>query len=93
MYLRRVKELREDSDTPQKVIAEYLGVKQNTYSDYENGKIKIPLEAMRPFVASQYPAISFSIVDLPEPDGPTKAVIVPGLMERLIPCNTSCCLS
>ena len=38
MYLRRVKELREDSDTPQKVIAEYLGVKQNTYSDYENGK-------------------------------------------------------
>lgn len=42
MYLRRVKELREDSDTPQKVIAEYLGVKQNTYSDYENGKIKIP---------------------------------------------------
>ena len=44
MYLRRVKELREDSDTPQKVIAEYLGVKQNTYSDYENGKIKIPLE-------------------------------------------------
>lgn len=43
MYLRRVKELREDSDTPQKVIAEYLGVKQNTYSDYENGKIKIPL--------------------------------------------------
>ena len=37
MYLRRVKELREDSDTPQKVIAEYLGVKQNTYSDYENG--------------------------------------------------------
>ena len=37
MYLRRVKELREDSDTPQKVIAEYLGVKQNTYSDYVRG--------------------------------------------------------
>lgn len=44
MYLRRVKELREDSDTPQKVIAKYLGVKQNTYSDYENGKINMPLE-------------------------------------------------
>ena len=44
MYLRRVKELREDSDTPQKAIAEYLGVKQHTYSHYENGKIKIPLE-------------------------------------------------
>ena len=30
MYLRRVKELREDSDTPQKVIAEYLGGEQFT---------------------------------------------------------------
>ena len=45
MYLRRIKELREDSDTPQKEIAAYLGVKQNTYSDYENGKISLPLEA------------------------------------------------
>ena len=44
MYLRRIKELRVDSDTPQKAIAEYLGVKQNTYSDYENGKINLPLE-------------------------------------------------
>ena len=44
MYLKRVKELRVDTDTPQKKLAEYLGVKQNTYSDYENGKINMPLE-------------------------------------------------
>ena len=44
MYLRRIKELRVDSDIAQKEIAEYLGVKQNTYSDYENGKINLPLE-------------------------------------------------
>lgn len=44
MYLRRIKELRVDSDISQKEIAEYLGVKQNTYSDYENGKINLPLE-------------------------------------------------
>ena len=44
MYLRRIKELRVDSDISQKEIAEYLGVKQNTYSDYENAKINLPLE-------------------------------------------------
>ena len=44
MYLKRVKELRVDTDTPQKKLAEYLGVKQNTYSDYETGKINMPLE-------------------------------------------------
>ena len=44
MYLRRIKELRVDSHISQKEIAEYLGVKQNTYSDYENGKINLPLE-------------------------------------------------
>ena len=44
MYLRRIKERRVDSDISQKEIAEYLGVKQNTYSDYENGKINLPLE-------------------------------------------------
>ena len=44
MYLKRIKELREDTDTPQKAVAAYLGIKQNTYSDYENGKIRMPLE-------------------------------------------------
>ena len=60
MYLRRVKELREDSDTPQKVIAEYLGVKQNTYSDYENGKIKIPLEVF--FKLADYYKVSLVLL-------------------------------
>lgn len=63
MYLRRVKELREDSDTPQKVIAEYLGVKQNTYSDYENGKIKIPLEVF--FKLADYYKVSFGLFSGP----------------------------
>ena len=44
MYLRMIKELRVDSDISQKEIAEYLGVMQNKYSDYENGKINLPLE-------------------------------------------------
>ncbi len=39
----RLKDLREDTDTTQKVLAEYLHVKQNTYSQYENGQRQIPI--------------------------------------------------
>ena len=42
----RLKDLREDSDIPQRVIAEYLGIRQNTYSQYENGQRQIPLEML-----------------------------------------------
>lgn len=42
----RIKELREDSDTMQKELATYLNVKQNTYSQYENGQRQIPIEAL-----------------------------------------------
>ena len=40
MYFRRIRDLRTDSDLPQSRIAAYLGIRQNTYSDYENGKIR-----------------------------------------------------
>jgi len=42
----RLKELREDSDIPQKVLAEYLCIKQNTYSQYENGQRQLPIEVL-----------------------------------------------
>ena len=34
----RIRDLREDSDRTQAEIAKYLNVKQNTYSQYENGQ-------------------------------------------------------
>lgn len=34
----RIRELRVDRDIKQLVIAKYLGVNQNTYSQYENGR-------------------------------------------------------
>lgn len=40
MKFRHIKELREDNDISQKRIADYLGVAQNTYSQYETGKIE-----------------------------------------------------
>ena len=42
----RLKDLREDSDLTQSMIADYLHVKQNTYSQYENGQRQIPLELL-----------------------------------------------
>ncbi len=42
----RLKELREDSDITQKTIAEYLHIKQNTDSQYENGQRQIPFDVL-----------------------------------------------
>ena len=42
----RIKELREDNDLSQKEIAEYLHVKQNTYSQYENGQRQLPISCL-----------------------------------------------
>ncbi|MBO7214242.1 MAG: helix-turn-helix transcriptional regulator [Clostridia bacterium] len=42
----RIKDLREDNDLTQKEVASYLQVKQNTYSQYENGQRQIPIELL-----------------------------------------------
>ncbi len=45
MTFQRVKSLRTDLDIKQKEIASYLGIDQSTYSDYETGKLNIPIDA------------------------------------------------
>ena len=42
----RLKDLREDGDITQKTLAEYLHVRQNTYSQYENGQRQLPVEIL-----------------------------------------------
>lgn len=37
-------DLRQDNDYTQEYVAKYLGVAQNTYSQYESDKRPIPLE-------------------------------------------------
>lgn len=46
MYQMRIRDLREDRDLNQKEIAELLQVHQTTYSDYELGKVNIPVSAL-----------------------------------------------
>ncbi len=43
MIKLRLRDLREDKDITQKELAELLHIKQNTYSQYENGQREIPL--------------------------------------------------
>ena len=45
-YTQRIRALREDRDFTQAQIAELLNVGQKTYSDYELGKTRIPLDSM-----------------------------------------------
>ena len=44
MTFPNIRNLREDNDKKQQELADYLNVKQTTYSKYELGKINIPIE-------------------------------------------------
>ena len=44
MVFENIRNLREDHDKKQQELADYLNVKQTTYSKYELGKINIPIE-------------------------------------------------
>jgi len=39
----RIRDLREDADLRQKDVSNYLHCSQQIYSDYETGKIEIPI--------------------------------------------------
>ena len=43
---QRIRDLREDSNISQKEIAQYLNIKQNTYSRYETNERSIPLDIL-----------------------------------------------
>ena len=44
MIFTNIRNLREDNDKKQIELANYLNVKQTTYSKYELGKINVPIE-------------------------------------------------
>ncbi|NLP18913.1 MAG: helix-turn-helix transcriptional regulator [Firmicutes bacterium] len=45
MY-KRIRDLREDRDMTQTEMAQYLGIHQTTYSDYELGNLNIPVSSL-----------------------------------------------
>ena len=45
-YAERIRALREDNDWTQAKIAKQLKIGQKTYSDYELGKTRIPVDSL-----------------------------------------------
>lgn len=45
-YTERIQELRENHNMNQTDVARILNIAQRTYSDYELGRIRIPLDVM-----------------------------------------------
>ena len=46
MYRNKLRDLREDRDLKQAALADYLQIHQTTYSDYELGKLNIPISVL-----------------------------------------------
>ena len=46
MKYENIRKLRTDNGYTQKQIAEYLGISQNTYSQYEIGVLNYPVDAV-----------------------------------------------
>lgn len=42
----RIRDLREDNDLTQQQVAQYLNIRQNTYSQYETGIRQLPVEVL-----------------------------------------------
>lgn len=42
-YIKRIKNLREDSDYTQEYVAFYLGISQTMYARYERGANELPI--------------------------------------------------
>lgn len=69
MYLKRLRELREDRDFNQKEIAAFLGMKQQQYSRYENGINEIPFEYVIQLAKFYNVSIDYiaELTDIPKP--------------------------
>ena len=46
MYQMRIRDLREDRDLTQRELAGYLQLHQTTYSDYELGRLNVPVPVL-----------------------------------------------
>lgn len=45
-YNERIREIREDNFLTQQKIADLLHIGQRTYSDYESGKTRVPIDSL-----------------------------------------------
>lgn len=59
-YNDRIREIREDNGLTQQIIANLLHVGQRTYSDYESGKTRIPIDSI--LILAKYYNVSMDYI-------------------------------
>ena len=59
-YNERIREIREDSSLTQQKIADLLHIGQRTYSDYESGKTRIPVDNL--LILAQFYNVSMDYI-------------------------------
>lgn len=59
-YPERIRALREDRDITQTQVAQLLKVGQKTYSDYELGKTRIPVDSL--IILAQFYNVSMDYI-------------------------------
>lgn len=59
-YYERIRDIREDCGLTQTNIADLLHVGQRTYSDYESGKTRIPIDRL--LILARYYNVSLDYI-------------------------------
>ncbi len=59
-YNERIRNLREDHFLTQQKIADLLNIGQRTYSDYESGKTRIPIDSI--MILAKYYNVSMDYI-------------------------------
>ena len=66
MYRSRLRDLREDRDLKQAALADYLQIHQTTYSDYELGKLNVPINVLHALADYYDTSIDYLLGRTPE---------------------------
>ena len=66
MYRNRLRDLREDRDLKQAALANYLQIHQTTYSDYELGKLNVPINVLHALADFYDTSIDYLLGRTPE---------------------------
>ena len=59
-YYERIREIREGQHLTQQKVADLLHIGQRTYSDYESGKTRIPVESL--LILARYYDVSMDYI-------------------------------
>lgn len=69
MYTLRIRDLREDKDLKQRDLAAYLQLHQTTYSDYELGRLNVPISVLHKLADFYHVSVDYLLgrTDVKEP--------------------------